>query len=183
MIISISGEVGAGCTEVGQIVSKKLGYQCVSSADLIKKIVVDFRGVHPRESFSEFEQHVKSGEVDLDMMLDSKIDEVLETGEVVVEGRSALMLLDNENVLKVLLVAPHDKRVQRVAERRNITVEDAEEVVRISDSERSNMVKKLFAREWLDPHNYDIVINTGLRVFEDSAEIILRALAYKNDAV
>jgi cytidylate kinase len=85
--IAICGELGAGCTEVAQMLSKMLGMNFINSASIIKGIVVDFRGVHPDESFSEFEQHVISGEVDLDMMIASKTDELLEQADTIVEGR------------------------------------------------------------------------------------------------
>jgi cytidylate kinase len=179
MHISIAGEIGAGCTEVGQILKEKLGYKCVSSADIIRSIVVDFRGVHPDESFSEFEHHIKSGEVELDKMIDSHIDDILELGPTIVEGRSAFMLLDNTDVLKVLLVSPYEIRVKRVSSRRNISIKEATETIRSSDAERRHMVEKLFNKNWRDPHNYHIVINTHNRSFKETARIILETLQVK----
>ena len=174
MHIAICGELGAGCTEVGQILSKRLGLRCINSADIIRNIVLNFR-----ESFREFEIHVRSGEVNLDRMIDGKIDEMLESGETIIEGRSGFMLLDNENVFKVLLVAPQTRRVEHIAKRRNITVEEAKEAIRVSDSEREHMVEKLFRKGWLDPHNYDMVINTALKSYEEVADLIIKALQKK----
>ncbi|MCS7119820.1 MAG: cytidylate kinase-like family protein [Nitrososphaerota archaeon] len=173
MIIALSGELGAGCTEVATILSTKLGINFINSAAIIKSIVVEFRGVHPTESFMEFEQHVASGEIDLDKMIRSKIDELIKRGDLIIEGRSAFMLLDKPNVFKVLLVAPKEKRVRHIAKARNITIEEAEEAIRVSDSERKHMVEKLFKKDWLDPNNYDLVINTGTRTHEEAADLIL----------
>ena len=174
MHIAICGELGAGCTEVGQILSKRLGLRCINSADIIRSIVSNFR-----ESFREFERHVQSGEVNLDKMIDGKTDELLELGETIVEGRSGFMLLDNKDVFKALLIAPQTRRVEHIAKRRNITVEEAKEALRESDSERKHMVEKLFKKEWLDPHNYDMVINTGLRSREEVADLIIKAIQKK----
>ena len=121
MHIAVCGELGSGCTEVGQIISKRLGLKSISSSNLVRLIVTDFRGVHPDESFGEFEQHVRSGEVNLDKMLGSKLDEILEQGDVVVEGRSAFMLLNKTGVFKILLTAPPNIRIEHIAKRRSIT--------------------------------------------------------------
>jgi cytidylate kinase len=176
MHIAICGELGAGCTEVGQTVSKKLGLRCINSGQIIRGIISNFRGVHPDESFEEFEKHVRSGEVNLDRMISGKIDELIEEGDMIVEGRSAFMLLNKENVFKILLVAPLDKRVEHIARRRNITADEAREQIQESDSERSHMVDRLFKRKWLEPHNYDMVINTGVRSYEETANLIVKAL-------
>lgn len=171
MNVAVCGPLGAGCTEVGQLLAKKLGFKCVSSSDIIKVIVSDFR-----ESFGEFELRVRSGEVDLDKMIDSEIDDILKHGETVVEGRSGFMLLDNPAVFKVLLVAPSTKRAEHIAKRRNVTIEEAKEDIEKSDKERKSMVERLFNMEWLDPSNYDIVVNTGPKSYEDVSEVLVKAI-------
>ncbi len=171
MRIAVCGELGAGCTEVGQALSERLGLRCVNSAEIIKGIVSDFK-----ETFSVFESHVRSGEVDLDKMIDGEIDRLLEMGDAIVEGRAGFMLLDDDRVFKVLLVAPEARRAEHIAKRRDIAFEEAKEAIRVSDSERRHMVERLFKKEWLDPHNYDIVINTGLRAFEETADLIAKAI-------
>ncbi|MEM2146723.1 MAG: cytidylate kinase family protein, partial [Candidatus Jordarchaeaceae archaeon] len=55
---------------------------------------------------------------------------------------------------------------------RKISTEEAKEDIRISDSERRHMVEKMFKIFWLDPHYYDIVINTGTRSYRETAELI-----------
>ncbi len=176
MHIAVCGELGSGCTEVGQRISRRLGLKCISSSDIIRAIVVNFRGVHPDESFQEFEKHVRSGEVNLDRMLGSKIDEFLEQGDTVVEGRSAFLLLNNKNAFKVLLVASLNDRIEHIAKRRNIATEEAKEAIRASDSERKHVVERLFKKEWLDPHYYDLTVNTGTRNYEETADLIIKAM-------
>jgi len=171
MNVAVCGPLGAGCTEVGQLLAKKLGFRCVSSSDIIKAIVSDFR-----ESFEEFELRVRSGEVELDKMINSEIDDILKQGETIVEGRSGFMLLDNPLAFKVLLVAPLAERTGHIAERRKITMEEAKEEVEESDKERKSMVERLFKVEWLDPCNYDIVVNTKSKRYEEVAEVLVKAI-------
>ncbi len=167
MHLAICGELGAGCTEVGQILAKKLGIRCVNSADLVRGLVTNFG-----EDFEEFEQHVRSGEIDMDKMIDAKIDEVLSGGETIVEGRSAFMLLNNRDVFKVLLVAPPTNRAEHIARTRTITVKEAQDAIQTSDTERRHMVERLFKKDWLNPLNYDLIINTETMNHEEIANLI-----------
>jgi subtilisin family serine protease len=69
------------------------------------------------------------------------------------------MLLNNEGVFKVLLVASNTKKAEHLASMRGIPVEETKESLQTSDVERKHMVERLFKRDWLDPHNYNITIN------------------------
>jgi cytidylate kinase len=145
----------------------------------VKALVVDQRGVHPEESFKEFQQHIQSGELDLDKLVDSEIEELLEEGDLIVEGRSAFMLMER-NIFKVLLVASETFRAKHIANRRNITIDEVNEILRISDDEREHLVNRMLKKDWLDPHNYNLVVNTGLRSFEETADLILKAMQTNN---
>jgi len=108
-------------------------------------------------------------------MIDGKIDELMSLEVLIVEGRSGFMLLDKEEAFKVLLISPKDKRAEHISNRRGITIEEAEEELQVSDTERKHMVERLFKKDWLDPHNYDLVINTGKGEYEEIADFIIRA--------
>ena len=183
MHVAICGELGSGCTEVAEILSKMMEAKVVNSATVIKGIVVDFRSVDTDESMGEFERHVASGEVDLDKMIMGEIDDLLELGDTIVEGRSAFMLLKKPSVLKVLLVSPLETRAKHIAKTRKISVEEAKEAIRLSDGERQHMVEKLFRSSWLDPHSYDLIINTGLRSHREAAEQIYEDVKRKQATV
>lgn len=175
MHIAVCGELGAGCTEVGYILSRKLSRGCISSADIVRRIMSNFG-----EDIKEFEEHVQSGEVDLDQMIDKEIDELLGEGDLLIEGRSALMLLNNDGVFKVLLVASHVKKAAHLATMRGILVDETKEALQSSDAERKHMVERLFKKDWLDPHNYDITVNTDLISYENAADLIIRAADQKS---
>ncbi len=173
MLIAVCGQLGAGCTEIGQMLAKKLGLKCISSSDVVKAIVTNFR-----DSFAEFEQRVRSGEVDIDVLIESKLKEFLDQnhGKTLVEGRSAFMLLNTPDTFKVLLVSPKEARAKHIAKRRNIPLEEAEREIRHSDSERRNFVERLYDKDWVDASNYDVVLNTGHRDYKDITKILLATI-------
>jgi len=171
MRVAICGPLGSGCTEVGQLLSQRLGIKCVSTSDFVRGIVSDFK-----ESFSEFELHTRSGEVDLDKMIAGELSDLLNLGDVIVEGRSGFMLIEDVKTFKVLLVASEDERAKHVAKRRGINMDEALRTVQSSDKERKHMVERLFNKDWLNPANYDLVINTRGRNFDYATDIIFRVL-------
>lgn len=171
MHIALCGPLGSGCTEVGQLLSKRLGLPCISTSDVVRAFAASFP-----EGYRELEFHVRSGEIDLDAVIDGELDEILERGDTIVEGRSGFMLLDNKNAFKVLLVAPLERRVEHISERRDISLEEAKEDVKKSDKERKHMVERLYDKEWLDPTNYDLVINVGSKSYEEVAGILVEAI-------
>lgn len=155
------------------MLAKKLDLKCISSSDIVKALVTNFR-----DSFAEFERRVRSGEVDIDILIESKLKEFLDRnhGTTMVEGRSAFMLLNTPDTFKVLLVAPKEARAKHIAERRNITLKEAERTIRHSDSERRSFVERLYDKDWLDASNYDVVLNTGYRDYKDITKILLATI-------
>ena len=95
---------------------------------------------------------------------------------MIVEGRSAFMLFNNQDVLLALLIAPERMRAEHVAKRRNISVEESREVVLESDEERKSMVKRLFKKDWLDSHNYSLIINMDSRSYEEAADLLYNVI-------
>ena len=112
-------------------------------------------------------------------MISGKIDELLGIGDAIVEGRSVFMLLNRKDVFKVPIVASQAARIGHVAKRRGTTAEEAREAVRVSDSERKHVMEELFRKDWLDPHSYDLVIDTDLKSHEQVADLILKAIEQK----
>lgn len=169
MKIALAGQLGAGCTEVAEIIARKVGIKMFNSETLVRKFLAE-----TAMKFSNFEEYVSSGEVRIDRIFEGLVLDIISLEDkVVVEGRSALFLLKRGDVFKALLVADDEFRASRIAERRNIPLEEAEEEIRHSDEERGNLVKRFYGLNWLDPRNYHLVVNTSFRKMEDVAETVL----------
>jgi len=63
-----------------------------------------------------------------------------------------------------------------IAKRRDISLEEAKADIEKSDKERKHIVERLYDREWLDPTNYDLVINVGSKSYEEVTEILVKAI-------
>lgn len=167
--IALCGMLGAGCSEVAQILTAKTGATVVNSETAVRQVVTD-----TTKSFREFQRRVVSGEVDIDRLIQSQLQEAaVENENLVVEGRSGFMLLDDQSFFKVLLVAAEETRARHIMERRSVTLEEAKAEIRHSDAERRALVERFFNKEWLVPTHYHIVLNTESLSFDVTASLVM----------
>lgn len=171
MKIALCGQLGAGCTEVAQILAAKTGAAVVNSETAIRGIATG-----TTRTFMELQRRIASGEVDIDRLIQSQLQEIADENEkVIVEGRSGFMLLDDESFFKVLLVSPEETRAKHIMERRHVTLDEAKAEIRHSDHERKGLAERFFNKDWLSPTNYHMVLNTGLSTFELAANLVLES--------
>jgi len=159
MKIALCGYLGAGCTEVAENLASKFGLETFNTSRIIRSI-------------GDFEPLSGSGEVDFDIVIKTRLEEILKRDNVIVEGRSAFMLLDRRDVMKIFLNAPLDDRIKHVADRRGISIEAAREDVERSDEERNDLLERFFKMNCLDTRNYDFSMNTSSKTFSKIAEMI-----------
>lgn len=171
-IILIAGELGAGCTEVGELVSRKLGLEIYNTERFIRSIASS-----PHLSFSVLVEKSRSGEVDVDKILQGMVLDIINNGPAIIEGRSALFGLGHQVDLKVFLYGDLEGRLKHISERRKEEdLKQIEKDIEVSDIDRKSLVGRLFNRDWMDPLLYDIMLNTSRVTYEEAASIIIGLL-------
>jgi hypothetical protein len=86
-------------------------------------------------------------------------------------------LLPNVNhVLKILLTAPLDARVQQVQVRQKLDATAARRYVEEMDKARSRRLMALFGVDWRDPSRYDLVVNLGRMTIAAAKQLILETV-------
>ena len=112
--------------------------------------------------------------------LQAAMCDVVEGGQVVYYGRAGRQLLPGiSHVLKVLIVAPMDYRIDMVRTQKGMNTENARQYLRELDRVRSRRFHALFNEDWQDSVGQDLVIN-GSRFSTDTgasliAETVRRA--------
>ena len=184
-IITISREMGSGGIPISHKAAEKLGYTLVDG-ETIQKAAPDY-GLTPDaiEKADEkppafVERLDEKMEVDLHLIELIVLDYALK-GNVIIYGRGGQDLLQEINsVFRVRIIAPFEERVERWAEREWLDPDLARILVRKSDQQRAGFIKYYFDRDWEDPLNYDLVINTS-RLSEDmAAKLICEGVKDKN---
>jgi hypothetical protein len=113
--------------------------------------------------------------------LQSVIRDLAQSSSIVIRGRgSQFILKDYPGTLRVLIVAPLQMRVKRVAESSKSDERNAKKEIENYDSSRREFIKKYFHAALENPLDFDLVINTELVTFEDAVVIIANALPLKN---
>ena len=99
---------------------------------------------------------------------------IAETESCVVAGRSGFYVFRNHpNHLSILIQAPKEQRIQRVMRKRNITAEEAEQIINDVDTQRENYVQKYTGTTRYDTRNYNLVIDSAGKTEEEIANIII----------
>ncbi len=168
----IFSELGTGSTEIAEIVGKKLGMKVYNTDKLLRNVAAT-----SNLTFEQLATSSVSGEVEIDQLLFAHALDVLERGNVILEGRSSFLVTLAPITLKVFLVAPEHMRAKHVAGLRGLSYDKAFEEIRASDQDRENLARKICRVDWKDPSMYDLIINTGGLKDEDVAELIMAGYA------
>ena len=105
------------------------------------------------------------------------IREVASSGNVVIVGRGAgFVLRDRPDVFRVFLRAPDGARAKVLMARLGLSEDDARRKMHETDSNRAAYIRQLYGRDWCDPDEYDLIVNTGRISYQATAELILRGL-------
>lgn len=159
MKIALCGYLGSGCTEIAEILAGKFGLEIINTSRILTMI-------------KDFDKLSRSGEIDIDMIIKSKLDELLQRDNIIVEGRSAFFLLDRKDLIKIFLNTSLEERIRHVASRRGIPLDEARDDVERSDRDRNSIIKRFFKKDEIDPTDFDFSIRTNSKTFAKVADII-----------
>ena len=101
------------------------------------------------------------------------IKDLAEKENCIIIGRCADYILRSySNVVRVFVYADRKTCIKNVVELYGIKPEDAESRIENIDRQRAAYYKYYTGREWTDPRNYDLCINTSKLDFEACADVI-----------
>jgi len=179
-IITIyQGASGEG-QELAESVAEALGYRCVGREVLVEASrrygipeaklneIVD-KGPHWWERLLEDLRRYR-------MALQATLCELAQDAKLVYHGHVGHELLSGiGHVLKVLLTAPIEFRVDQVRARQNLTDAAARYYIEELDKARSRRLTAMFGTDWRDPNRYDLILNMGKMRREGAKRLIIEA--------
>ncbi|MDX2495855.1 MAG: cytidylate kinase family protein [Desulfuromusa sp.] len=180
-IITISREMGSGGIPIVHQIAEELGYTLVDG-DVISEAAEDYD--LSQEALQQIDEKPPAFVENLDRQIELNMSRiqliVLEQalkGNVIIYGRGGQDLLpDITSALRVRIIAPFEERVERWAQREWIDPDLARSLVRKSDQQRSGFIKYYFDRNWTNPIEYDMVINTTRVSNEMAVKLIIEAV-------
>jgi cytidylate kinase len=108
------------------------------------------------------------------------IRETAERGNVVIVSHAAgIPLAGRDDLLRVLVTASFDTRVERVAAGRKVSKGEAEKLMKDSDAGRADYFQRFYKLERELPTHYDLVVNTDTLTPDEATDIVVAAAKRK----
>ena len=200
MLITISRQYGAGGSEVAARVASTLGWRVVDN-ELVERVAAR-AGLTP-EDVAQREERVSTfierlartvvaatpelvvppeaggtapslSEADLVRLTERVVEEAAAEGRVVLVGRAAPAVLARErDAIHVKVVAPRDWRIRVIAQRLGMPLEEAATLTDETDRNRSRYHRQHYQRDWADPANYHLVLNTAALGLDGAANAVV----------
>ena len=189
IIINIGRQFGGGGVAVALELGRKLGIP-VYDKELIKKAAQDsgFSAEFFEESdekkrflslsaifsnrFSETENYMSDRGIF--KMQSQTIMKIAEQGSAIIVGRcSDYILRDMENTLNVFLTSPLEVRAARIAERSNVSLEEAERLAEEKDRKRAEYYNYYTFTDWGVASTYDLCLDSSILGIEGTADFII----------
>lgn len=183
IVITISREYGSGGRYIGKLVAEKLGIQLYDK-QFVEKLAEDTglseKYIEDNEQKRTFLEILNNGYYsglnnsdDLFIKESELIGEVANKESCVIVGRCAdFILKDKENVLKIFIDSSLQDKINRATEYYNLDKNKAQKEIKRINKLRENHYKYYTEREWKDPSNYDICINSDSLGIENAANLI-----------
>lgn len=176
--ITISEMLGSNGEKIARQVAHEMGYPFYGEEELYTfadqmGVLEDIKriGEKPPAFFQRF--FSEKPKIYLNR-LQSVIYEVAKQGNAVFFGRgSQLLLRAFDCAYHILIVGSIEKRVRRLMEEKGIDREIAERLILRSDQEKKGFVQYAFQEDWLNPHLYDLILNTDKLSIESATKMII----------
>lgn len=173
-IITVSRTPGSRGDELAQAVAERLGYRLVRRPELAR-LAAELGGPDAwerspelRERSPSFWERLNEERRRYAAVLRGAVLHLAQADNVVVVGLGAGQLLKElGNVLRLQVVAPTQARLAWLQEQGDdeqpgpLSPERARERLRHLDREAAGYMRYLFSIDWLEPHHWDLVINSG----------------------
>ena len=172
MTITISGNPGSGKSTVAELLEKKLGIKYIYSGMIFRELAEKYN-----MTLEEFGKYCEDNS-DIDKELDDRQLEILEKGNVILEGRLAGWLAHSNNIsaFKVAIIADIDIRAKRIVNREKGSVETKKKEILERERSENTRYKKYYNVDLKDTSIYDIVIDSGDKTPEEIIDIIIQKL-------
>jgi cytidylate kinase len=183
-IITISRGTMSGGEDLAKCLSERIGIPAVSQE--ILQEASDRFGISQTLLLQQLEKTkglIRGPSTERNLYLTAiqlALAERAQRGPFVYYGHAGHLLLKGvPQVLKVRVIAPLDRRAQRLAETQKISLEEAKKAVEKIDEGRVKWTRFLYGVDWRDPSIYDLVINLDAISLESVCEMIVCTLNQK----
>ncbi len=190
IIINIGRQFGSGGKAVARILGEKLGIPVYDneiiteaaresgfSRELFeqsdeKKRPLSLSSLFSASRYGHFNDNYIN-DSDLFRIQSETIRKIASQGSAVFVGRASDFVLRDMDCIDVFLTAPMEVRRRFVAEREDISPEEAEQMILRNEKQRENYYNYITFGNWGVASNYDLCIDSSILGFEGTADLII----------
>lgn len=170
--------------EVARRVAQRLGLDCISRDILIdasKKFnISELRLIRAYEDAPSFLEKYTFGREKYIKYIKAAILNELAKGNTIYHGFAGhFFVSDISHVLKVRIIADMEERIAYMMKRENVSKEDAGQLVKKVDEERTKWSLKLYGIDTWDSRLYDLVINIGKVTIDHAVDLVCQTVQLK----
>lgn len=194
-VITIARGFGSGGKDIGMRLSKALGIPCYerqiltmasekngideyifveNDEKLRGKFIANFLRKVPVSGIVEPYDKEFISDVNIFNLQAEIIRSLAATESCIIIGKCAdYILKDNKNVISIYVEAPRECCVKSIRDKMHVSEERAHQLIHSTDKYRSEYYSYYTGgRDWTNPTNYDLVLNTGRVDREMCVEIV-----------
>ena len=176
MIVTVSGPHGSGKSTYAAKLAGSLALRHVSAGMLFRKLAEE-----RKVSLEKF-QEMAAADPGIDRLVDERTMLEAERGDVVVDGQLAGWVLKEISDLRILLTAPLVVRLERIAARDHISLEEARRQTLHREAVQAERYRKHYGFSVDDWSIYHLILDTSFGSIEDTAKILLAAAVTAKNA-
>lgn len=200
MVITVGRQYGSGGREIGTMLAEKLGIAYYD--DMLLKEAAKESGLC-EDLFHSFDERPKSflysiamdpysfsmnhvtakGNIEQQVYLATyeTIKKLADKGPCVLIGRCAdYALKDRDDVINIFITAPLENRIERVARRNDISLEEAKDRIKKTDKSRASYYNYYSSKDWGEAKSYDLCIDSSLLGIEGTVELLEQMIRLKD---
>jgi len=181
-IVTISRKSGTGAKDIAEAVAKKLRYEFVSKDSIYKEI--EEHGQEWLGWVARLDDHAPTLRERYDQshaaylaMVEHCIYKNALKNNVVLLGRGGNYLLEKiPYSLRVRITASAEDRGRTLCDRFGIDEAAARKILKHRDHERSTYINSAYRRDWANPDDYDMTLNSGRMGFDELVALIVNEI-------
>ena len=200
MVITVGRQYGSGGREIGTMLAEKLGIAYYD--DMLLKEAAKESGLC-EELFRSFDERPKSflysiamdpysfsmnsvtarGNIEQQVYLATyeTIKKLADKGPCVLIGRCAdYALKDRDDVINIFITAPLENRIERVARRNDISLDEAKDRIKKTDKSRASYYNYYSSKDWGEAKSYDLCIDSSLLGIEGTVALLEQMIRLKD---
>lgn len=167
--VAVSGLHGTGKSTAARALADKFNLRYISAGEVFRRMAGE-----RNMDLTEFSRYVED-HPEADKEIDQRTVEKAKEDNTLIDARLAGWMVENPDI-NILLVAPFEERIRRIANRENSPYKDIEEETLAREESEKKRFKDLYGIDVEDYSPFDLVLDTNRFDKEAMVQILIRAV-------